>query len=821
MVVKKPKNSGSKPKDTVKGSASDSQFQSLIETAIDIVAVLNEDGTIRYLSPSVQRITGYSPEELIGQSAFVHMHEEDVDEQLEVFKATVSNPDQATQGLPHSFRFKHKDGHWVVLESVSNKLPSGLEAPGIVVNARDVTERTQALESMRETAESERRLSEEHEIIAEIGRIISSDLNLKDVFELFAAEVSRLITFDMIAASVVDNLNQTTTINYCSGPEEYIEDFQATVPLSGSFTGQVVSSGKPVIIQGSAAHEHGLEGIIHPVGTDHHGKVLSRLGLPMTNRGEVIGALIFFSSQPEAFSELDVAMAERVCYQIAGAINNATLFDDLKITEAELASTAEERGKVASQNEVIAEIGRIVSSTLNIDEVYEPFADQVHKLIDYDVFGIAVVDMEKEQFRVAHRVGDNLLGKTIGSQLPFEGTIIGEVVRSGKAKIVQGVSKGYLQENYPVIVSTYESGVRSWLCVPLINRGTFVGTVLVHSRQENAFKDSDIELVERVCNQIAGAIASAGLFDDLKTTETQLAGSVAERTKVATQNEVIAEIGRIISSTLDIDEIYEPFAEQVRKLIDYDVLAVGVVHEVGRTIRLAHRFGDNLLGKTVGEIIPFKGTLTGEVEKTKQPIIFQGTPRAKLHERFPEAIPTFESGVRSWLCIPLVNRTEFVGTLLVLSKSENAFDEHDVELAQRVGNQIAGAIDSVRLFAGIKAVEADLAISVEERTEAATQNEVIAEIGRIIGSALNIEEVYEPFTIQVRKLIHYDILGIGVFEPDGKSSRIAHRVGDDLIGKQIGEAIPFEGSVSGGAAKVKHAIIVQGISREDLLKNYP
>ncbi|MBT99067.1 MAG: hypothetical protein CL902_10630 [Dehalococcoidia bacterium] len=118
MVGKKTKKGHSKPKDTVQGSASDSQFQSLIETAIDILAVLNEDDTIRYLSPSVLRITGYSPEELIGQTAFAHMHEEDVDEQLTVFKATVSNPDQATHGLPHSFRFKHKDGHWVVLESV-------------------------------------------------------------------------------------------------------------------------------------------------------------------------------------------------------------------------------------------------------------------------------------------------------------------------------------------------------------------------------------------------------------------------------------------------------------------------------------------------------------------------------------------------------------------------------------------------------------------------------------------------------------------------------------------------------------------------------
>lgn len=66
--------------------SSESQFQSLIETALDIVAILNHDGMIRYLSPSVLRITGYSPKELIGPNAFSFMHEEDGKQQFEVLK---------------------------------------------------------------------------------------------------------------------------------------------------------------------------------------------------------------------------------------------------------------------------------------------------------------------------------------------------------------------------------------------------------------------------------------------------------------------------------------------------------------------------------------------------------------------------------------------------------------------------------------------------------------------------------------------------------------------------------------------------------------
>ena len=71
MVAKKPQKPRSKPQ---ANPAGESQFRSLIETALDVVVVLNYDGTIRYSSPSVQRITGYSPEELLGENAFSYIH---------------------------------------------------------------------------------------------------------------------------------------------------------------------------------------------------------------------------------------------------------------------------------------------------------------------------------------------------------------------------------------------------------------------------------------------------------------------------------------------------------------------------------------------------------------------------------------------------------------------------------------------------------------------------------------------------------------------------------------------------------------------------
>ena len=482
--------------------------------------VLNYDGTIRYLSPSVQRTTGYAPEELIGENAFAYMHPDDAGEQQEVFRAVVSDPELDTTGVPRSFRFCHKDGHWVLMETISTKLPEGPEPPGIVVNARDVTERLQAHESLREAAESERRLAQEHEIIAEVGRIISSTLKIDEVFELFAAELSRLIEFDMVAASVVDRANGTTTLRYWSGPAEYRNNIKTTVPLEGSVTGQVVGSGQPVLV----SPEDIRKSFLH-LSESQKGGVLSWLGLPMVNRGETIGSLLLFSSKPDAFSELDIALAGRVSYQIAGAIDNAGLFAGLKSAETDLANSVVERTEAASQNEVIAEIGRIISSTLNIENIYESFAEQVRELIGFDVLAICIVDREGVMGRIAHRVGKERVGNRAGSIVPIEGSITGGVAALKHAIIVQGISEQELEERFPFTVVSYRADVRSWLCTPLINGGEFVGSLLVLSKTENAFTDRDAELAERVGNQIAGAIDSVRLYGDLKNVEAALTNS--------------------------------------------------------------------------------------------------------------------------------------------------------------------------------------------------------------------------------------------------------------------------------------------------------
>ncbi|NQW24603.1 MAG: PAS domain S-box protein [SAR202 cluster bacterium] len=501
---------------TVGLTAGDRQFRALIETALDVMAVLNVDGTFRYLSPSIQRVLGYLPEDLIGQNAFALMHEDDAPAQLEGFNDVVSEPGRTTVGAYRSFRFRHKDGRWIVLEAVSSKLPDGPEPTGIVVNARDITERTQAEEALREAAQ-------EMEVIAEIGRIISSTLEIDDVYDLFAEQLNKLIEFDKLSIGISDVEKQVVEFAYQSGIDISGRKSGSRVEAKGSLTEVIIKTMAPLIVQGLTAQE--LDSQYPFMVKNYDAGMRSWMACPMVNRGEFVGPIIFHSSRENAFEERDSVLAERVCSQISGAVDGARIFADLRQAEAELVGSVAERMEWASQTEAIAEIGRIISSTLNIEEIYQPFANQVRRLIDCDVLAINLIEPDGQSTRIIHQVGHQAVGRMVGALVPIDGSLTGAVTKAKRTVMIQGESEQQISETYPQSVNSYRAGTRSWMCTPLISRGEVIGTLVVLSWKENAFTEDDADLVQRVSDQIAGAIGSSRLYAYLKQAEADLAVS--------------------------------------------------------------------------------------------------------------------------------------------------------------------------------------------------------------------------------------------------------------------------------------------------------
>ena len=125
------------------------QYETLVERSADVNAILDTDGTIRYVTPSVTRVLGYSPDELRGSSAFDLLHPEDRDRVEERLSALVDR----THLPPIEFRIEDNDGDWVILESRGRNLLDDPLVEGIVVYTRDVTERVQREQKLEQFAQ--------------------------------------------------------------------------------------------------------------------------------------------------------------------------------------------------------------------------------------------------------------------------------------------------------------------------------------------------------------------------------------------------------------------------------------------------------------------------------------------------------------------------------------------------------------------------------------------------------------------------------------------------------------------------------------------
>jgi two-component system cell cycle sensor histidine kinase/response regulator CckA len=132
--------------------ASEERFRALVENSSDALLLIDADGRITYLSPSSHRHLGWAPEQMVGRSIFDFLHAED----RELFSVrlgeSVGNPGTT---ISAQVRFHHADGSWRIMDGVGvNRLDDPAVA-GIVINARDITERRRLEEQLRQAQKME------------------------------------------------------------------------------------------------------------------------------------------------------------------------------------------------------------------------------------------------------------------------------------------------------------------------------------------------------------------------------------------------------------------------------------------------------------------------------------------------------------------------------------------------------------------------------------------------------------------------------------------------------------------------------------------
>jgi PAS domain S-box-containing protein len=202
--------------------------------------------------------------------------------------------------------------------------------------------------------------------------------------------------------------------------------------------------------------------------------------------------------------------------RITGIRSTIRDITEQKRAEEALQRSEEAAKRLAQENVIVADIGQIVSSTLNIEEVYERFIEEVKKLILFDRIVINVINIEKNTVANVYMAGEGVADREIGEVYSLEGSGNAEMVRTKSSLLIQGEDFNEYKDRFPMLLSTFRSGFRSIMNVPLFSKGRVIGGLLLRSFKPYAYTEKDVRLAERVANQITGAIANGQLYEEAK-----------------------------------------------------------------------------------------------------------------------------------------------------------------------------------------------------------------------------------------------------------------------------------------------------------------
>jgi sigma-B regulation protein RsbU (phosphoserine phosphatase) len=347
-------------------------------------------------------------------------------------------------------------------------------------------------------------------------------------------------------------------------------------------------------------------------------------------------------------------------------------------TRAEVAPDTIDTPLPAEVLATLTEIGESVNSSLDLDEVLARTAALIKRHIDYDIFGVLMIEgggaYLKHYFSIGYprELVDNL-------RVPIGQGITGSAAATGHSVRVSDTSK---DDRYIAAIEN----VRSELAVPLMLQGKPVGVLDIQSRHPDYFTPDQQNILTLLASRLAVAIENARLYQK-------------ERTQAETLL-LLNEVGRETSSILDVEELLRRAAEQIKRVIDYQILSLMLYDEKQKVFR--HRIdvkhGQHVQGKLRAAV---SEGIVGAAATLKAPV---RVPDVSADPRYLMVNPE----TRSELAIPMIHKGQVIGVLDLESPQLNYFTEDHVQTLSILAANLAVSLENARLYEKLARDEARL-----------------------------------------------------------------------------------------------------------------
>jgi phosphoserine phosphatase RsbU/P len=345
---------------------------------------------------------------------------------------------------------------------------------------------------------------------------------------------------------------------------------------------------------------------------------------------------------------------------------------------AEVAPEITETTLPAEVLATLAEIGEGVNSSLDLDEVLARTAALIKRHIDYEIFGVLMLEGVGAYLKFRFSIGyPRELAENL--RVPLGHGITGTAAATGHSVRVSDVSQ---DDRY---IAGIEN-VRSELAVPLILQGKCIGVLDVQSRHLDYFTPEQQSILTLLAGRLATAIENARLYQK-------------ERTQAETLL-LLNEVGRETSSILDVEELLRRAAEQIKRVIDYQILSLMLYDEKQKVFR--HRIdvkhGHHVQGKL--RVAVSEG-IVGAAAVLKAPV---RVPDVSADPRYLMVNPE----TRSELAIPMIHQGKVIGVLDLESPQLDYFTEDHVQTLSILAANLAVALENARLYEKLARDEARL-----------------------------------------------------------------------------------------------------------------